>query len=142
MVDEAGIEYGLSAMEYFVFLTHLYHRKILNLAQLLAFVPPEDVVDLCLSVTHLYHRKILNLAQLLAFVPPEDVVGLFNKIKEDLDKSKENYEKIYFFKYLEENWIGFNASLKIRLMLLNIDNLKVLNLRTILSLSSVQLTNK
>ncbi|CAF0982721.1 unnamed protein product, partial [Brachionus calyciflorus] len=48
--------------------------------------------------------------RLLAFVPPSDVKFLFSKLKSELDSSLEYYDLIIqLFKYMEENWIGFET---------------------------------
>ncbi|CAF1133985.1 unnamed protein product [Brachionus calyciflorus] len=52
------------------------------------------------------HRKILKLAQVLAYVPPADVKYLFNKMKSELDSNLEYFENVLkLFIYMEETWI-------------------------------------
>lgn len=59
------------------------------------------------------HRKVLKLAQVLAFVPPVDVKYLFNKIKSELDSNLEFFENVLkLFNYMEETWIGYDTTKK------------------------------
>lgn len=59
------------------------------------------------SLKRSIYRKILKLAQVLAFVPVTDVFILFKKIRLSLDKTLEFYALITkLFTYLEDTWIG------------------------------------
>ncbi|CAF0799967.1 unnamed protein product [Brachionus calyciflorus] len=54
-------------------------------------------------------RKLLKLAQVIAFIPPSDVKCKFNEVKNSIDNTQEQYEDIMsIFRYLEEIWVGFD----------------------------------
>ncbi|CAF1096700.1 unnamed protein product, partial [Brachionus calyciflorus] len=58
-------------------------------------------------------RKIQELAQVIAFVPVEDVKIIFNRIKSAIDKNIEFYPNIIqLFTYLEETWVGYETTKK------------------------------
>ncbi|CAF0941951.1 unnamed protein product [Brachionus calyciflorus] len=61
------------------------------------------------------YSKILKLPQILAYIPPSDVLKMFVKIYSGIDKTIDHFDKIdEFFKYLEETWIG-REEIKIRI---------------------------